>query len=696
MINTFGQSRRRLRYSFAVLACVVVLVVVGGAGVLVWQQRDAVLAETAAAHRGTARALSRHVFHVVRSSEVLLDQMLAEVRREGGVEAMRANSEPIHRHLLTLVRPLSEINTALIADGDGRLVASNFFQPVPDIRYTDRAWFRAHQAGQDFVIGEPVVGRNTGALIITISRAQRDAQGRIVAIALVGVEISYIENLFAETHTDDGRAAALFRDDGVLIARNPPALAGTRYPQADVLRLSRSQPSGTFLAERAVVDGEQRLVAYDRVGDYPLLVVVGQTLDKVLAPWRAVVVKVALLLVGVLAALGLAARHALEGIRREETALATAEAARHEAEASAEALRQANERLSLVLDAAPEGIFGVDADDRAIFVNDAAMAMLGFERHEMEGARLHDLIHHHHADGTPYPAAACAISTGLQAARLCSVADEVFWRKDGSSFPVDYTAGRLDLADGSRGAVVVFRDISTRRRMEDELKRSNADLEQFAYAVSHDLQEPLRTISGFVSLLKRGYRAQLPDEAVEFIDLAVDGVVRMSGMIDDLLAYSRIGRTEMPPTPVDLGQCAEAARDALAAAIDTAGATVEIGRLPTVHAIPGQMVSLFQNLLGNAIKYAAPGRPPQVTMAARREGGDWVIRIADNGMGIDKEYREKVFLVFQRLHHRGISGSGVGLALCRRIAERHRGAIWVEDRDDGQPGSVFAVRLPAI
>lgn len=688
MFAANGSRRIGLRLPFLLLAALIVGIMAFSAGTLVWQARQSTLAEAHAAHRGTARALSRHVFHVVRSSEVLLDQMLSEWQRRDGPAAL-------HQSLQQLLRPLSELNVAVIIDGEGNMLAASYVHPPPPTSFADRAWVKAHQAGADFVIGEPVISRNTDTPIITVSRARRDENGRLLAIAVVGIQIRYLEQLFAETHADAGRAVTLFRDDGTLLARNPPAQIGARFPNADAVRRLKAEPTGSAIVENTVIDGLARLNAWDRVGDYPMVLVVGQSVDKVLEPWRAFTLRVVLLLAVVAAALVLAGRFALAGIRREERGLAVAEVARKRAESTARELARANHSLSSVLAAAPEGIIGTDSQHRVIFVNDAALALVGRERDEMVGALLHELVHHHRADGSEYPAEDCAMRKHLAEAALCTVSDEVFWRKDGTSFPVEYTAGRLEIADGGHGCVVVFHDIGARRQMEEELKRSNADLEQFAYAVSHDLQEPLRTISGFVGLLKRRYGEALPAEAVEFIDTAVGGVARMSGMIDDLLAYSRIGRPDIQPAPLDLGLCAARARDSLMAAIDAAGATIELAPLPEVAAIESQMVSLFQNLLGNAIKYAAPERRPHVTVASRREGGDWVIRVTDNGMGIPAADRERVFQVFQRLHRRGISGSGVGLALCRRIAERHHGSIHVEDREDGQPGCVFVLHLPA-
>ncbi|MGE5514705.1 MAG: ATP-binding protein [Bacteroidota bacterium] len=691
-----GYRLHRLRLPVVLLAVVIAGIMASGAAFMIWQARQSTLAEAHAAYRGTARVLSRHVFHVVRSSEVLLAQMLEELRRQGGIKAVRGDGAALHDSLQQLMLPLNEVVVAAIIDGGGNLVASNQVHPPIPTLYTDRAWFQAHQWGQDFVIGEPVVSRVTGKAMLPISRAMRGPSGKLEAVALVGIELEYLEKLFSEVHTEDGRAVTLFRSDSILIARNPPGPTGKRFPAAEAVQRSQTEATGSIIARNSAVDGLDRLNAWDRIRDYPMVVVVGQSLETLLAPWRTFALQVIGMLVVMVGALAVACRYVLTAIRREETSLATVEEARTRAESIARELSRANQSLASVLAAAPEGIIGMDSGHRIIFANDAALHLLGHDRAEAIGAGLHELAHHHRADGSEYPEDDCAMRRGLEAEPLCTVADEVFWRKDGTSFPVEYTAGRLEMADGTHGCVVVFHDISARRRMEEELKRSNADLEQFAYAVSHDLQEPLRTISGFVGLLKRCYSDSLPAEGIEFIDMAVDGVKRMTGMIDDLLAYSRIGRTDISAAPVDLTSCATRARDSLMAAIDETGTTVEIAALPVVTAIESQMVGLFQNLLGNAIKYAAEGRAPHVAITTRREGGNWVVRIADNGIGIAVNDRDRVFQVFQRLHRRGISGSGVGLALCRRIAERHRGTITIEDREDGQPGSVFVLRLPAL
>jgi signal transduction histidine kinase len=227
----------------------------------------------------------------------------------------------------------------------------------------------------------------------------------------------------------------------------------------------------------------------------------------------------------------------------------------------------------------------------------------------------------------------------------------------------------------------------------EELERSNADLEAFAYLASHDLAEPLRAVSGFVSLLERRYATQLDDEAREIIGHAVDGVRRMQAMIDDLLLYSRTGTAHLRPEPVDAGEVVRAALRDLAAAVTETGAQVEVGELPAVHADRPHLQRVFQNLLSNALKYTAPGVAPRVVVSGRQVDGACELAVADNGIGVDPRNTERIFEMFARVHGGAdYRGTGLGLAISRRIVERHGGRLWVEANPGG--GSVFRLTLP--
>jgi signal transduction histidine kinase len=226
-----------------------------------------------------------------------------------------------------------------------------------------------------------------------------------------------------------------------------------------------------------------------------------------------------------------------------------------------------------------------------------------------------------------------------------------------------------------------------------DLKRSNEELEQFAYVASHDLQEPLRMVSSYLQLLERRYKPQLDGDAIEFISFAVDGANRMKQLINDLLQYSRIGRKGAQPMPVDCQTVVSDALGNLSALIKETRAVMECGSLPTVVADPVQLRQLLQNLIGNAVKFRRPGVEPHVQISATRQEREWVFSVRDNGIGIDSQYNTRIFEVFQRLHTREeYAGTGIGLSICKRIVERHGGRIWVESLL-GQ-GSTFFFTLP--
>ena len=228
-----------------------------------------------------------------------------------------------------------------------------------------------------------------------------------------------------------------------------------------------------------------------------------------------------------------------------------------------------------------------------------------------------------------------------------------------------------------------------------ELTRSNAELEQFAYVASHDLQEPLRKVASFCQALQRRYGDQLDERAEQYIEFAVDGAKRMQVLINDLLAFSRVGRSGRELEPVELRDVVATAREALADQLRAGGGRVVVdGELPTINGDRAQLVSLLQNLISNALKFHGE-RPPLVRIAARRAGAMWELSCADNGIGIEAEYVERIFMIFQRLHSReAYEGTGIGLALARKIVEYHGGEIWLDPEYSG--GACFRFTFPII
>lgn len=259
--------------------------------------------------------------------------------------------------------------------------------------------------------------------------------------------------------------------------------------------------------------------------------------------------------------------------------------------------------------------------------------------------------------------------------------------------------GLARLPEAIRHALREKNERSLRRQAEQdlaqkvvELARSNADLEQFAYVASHDLQEPLRMVAAYTQLLSERYRDKLDDEARKFIDYASEGALRMQVLVQDLLAFSRVGRADVAQVSVDCNAVMQEVLQTLSSAIEESGAAVTFGALPAVWGDRTQMVQLFQNLVGNAIKFRGQ-EAPVISVLAEEADPYWLFSVSDNGIGIDSESAEQIFAVFQRLHARTeYPGSGIGLAICKKIVERGGGRIWVESQPGS--GSTFKFTMP--
>lgn len=369
-------------------------------------------------------------------------------------------------------------------------------------------------------------------------------------------------------------------------------------------------------------------------------------------------------------------------------------------------LAKAQRDNELILNSIGEGIVGVDIHGNISFANPAASQLTGWEVSELIGRNAHETFHHTLSSGKHFPIEECPIQDALKNGTMHRMTDERFFCKNGTEIVVEYKITPITEENGIIGAVLVFRNVTEERlllqarlRAEEDLRwtaenlaRSNRDLEQFAYVSSHDLKEPLRTVSSFVQLLKQNYGSKLDEKAGQYIQYAVEGAKRMEQLIEDLLAYSRVERKGRKPALTSAEKGLQRALANLRVNIEEHKAEITNGELPVVRADATQLTQLFQNLISNAIKFHGE-QAPKIHIEARRDGGHWLFSLQDNGIGIDPAFTDKIFVIFQQLHNRGkYPGTGIGLAICKRIVERHGGRIWVESTPG--MGATFCFTLP--
>jgi len=345
---------------------------------------------------------------------------------------------------------------------------------------------------------------------------------------------------------------------------------------------------------------------------------------------------------------------------------------------------------------ATAGIAHIDLSGRFVSVNRRLCEILGYTEKELIGRAVKEVSHAEDRD------LADSQRMRVRSGDRPSVRFEKrYIRKGGQIVWVDLAVALARDAQGHpQYEIALFDDITARKAAEaalrgahEELKRSNAELEQFAYVASHDLQEPLRMVSSYTQLLMRRYGDKLDGDAREFTAFIVDGATRMKQLIEDLLAYSRVGTRDKNFKPVEAGSSLKRALTNLRAAIQDSGATVTQDGLPTIPCDEVQLAQLFQNLIGNALKFRKPDAAPAVHVGAADRGAEWEFTVRDNGIGIEPQYFERIFMVFQRLHDKGeYPGTGIGLAIVKKVVERHGGRIWVQSQLGA--GTTFHFTMP--
>ncbi len=361
------------------------------------------------------------------------------------------------------------------------------------------------------------------------------------------------------------------------------------------------------------------------------------------------------------------------------------------------ALRESQAQLEALVQSAMDAILNVDEEQNIVMFNAAAEKMFRCSQAEGLGQPIERFIPQRFR--TAHSAHVRKFGeTGATTRAMNKLGTLRALRADGEEFAMEASISHAE-AGGRAFFTIILRDITARERAEKkltekmaELARSNADLEQFAYVASHDLQEPLRMVAAYTQLLAERYRGQLDENADKYIGYASEGALRMQSLIQDLLAFSRVGRNGGARSHVDCNAAMDEVLLSLGPAMQESGAVVTQGALPAVWADRSRMIQVLQNLIGNAIKFRGK-EAPAISVQAEKAGQEWVFSVSDNGIGIAPEHAENVFVVFQRLHTRTeYPGNGIGLAICKKIIEHLGGKIWVETA--AGHGSIFKFTIP--
>lgn len=663
LMPSFSGSYRRL-IPYLTAAIVIVL---AGIAVTLWalEARSTDRAAEEARLRGISQAFAAHADLTMGRYSDLLNRIASFVGREREVPAAQMLSEVILQNpYLVGLRVVEGGRTIAAVERPGSFGALS--------------WPPFH--GGYLPPGSTDIHAHTAGLLHLHRYLPNDT------VAEMLIDRQALLNAMAPLLDSPGRSVGLFTEDGYTLARVPHVadLSQHRVPPPKLGQ------DGRHLETRlSPFDGQERLVAWTGMTSQPLLLAATTPLNTVLASWSQSVRHV-LIAWAVLALVSIMIAHWF----------ARAMAATDRA---VQAMGRSEAELRSVFHQSLHFLALLDTDGRLRRVNRRALTFIGQPEATVTGLMFwntpwfRDDLSAQRSVREALQAAADGQSVAFTAHHVDTQgAEHVF---DVSMSPVVDKRGR------TTGLIAEGRDVTTKRQAElrlralaEQLEDSNRNLEQFAYVASHDLQEPLRMVSSYLGLLRRRKSEQLDAEALEFLEFANDGAVRMSRLITDLLDFSRVTTRGRPFTPVPLEHVLSTALHNLKVAVQESGARISLPEGSyTLTGDEGQLIQLFQNLIGNAIKYADDHRPPQVTVLADDDGQSLRLTVRDNGIGIEPAFRERVFRIFQRLHGRDrFSGTGIGLAIAQRIAERHGGTIEITDAvpGDWSAGSCFVLELP--
>ena len=640
-------------------------------GLVIWNHHKTEEEAQAALRRQTAimaLAFSEHTESTFQRVDYALFQL-----RDAWLNKPDSFPSAIAKHLLLLGDAVHQIG---IIDANGLLVFSN--RGGTGLNLSDREHFRAHVQGGNadrLFVSRPLKGRASGKWSIQLTRPIYD-RDRFAGVIVLSVDPGYFVRFYQKIDLGEQGLVVIVRDSGEIMARS----IGMEQHIGKVVSTSPytdpGAPSRGDYRRRSQADGIERITSYFRMPDYGVNLIIGAGIEEQLKPVRSQQKLVLMIAGSASLLLALMFWQLLRGI-----------AGREKAERS---VHEGSETLRSILDTTLDGFWHIDAQGRLLDVNPAYCQQSGYCREALLGMQIADL-----------EVQESAAETETHIRRVIENGRDQFEtrhrRQDGSIWHVEVST---TYREGQFCAFV--RDISARKQAEaalqkqtEALARSNAELEQFAYVASHDLRQPLRMVRSYVQMLERRLADKLDAPTREMMHFAADGATRMDQMLVALLEYSRVGRKGEPLVAFASRTGVDEALQFLAPLIREAKATVRIsGDWPEILASRDEFTRLWQNLIGNALKYRAANRSPELDITVAPDADGWRFCVADNGIGIDPAQFDRLFKVFQRLHSREqYEGTGIGLAVARKIVERHDGRIWVES-DGAGLGCRFCFYLP--
>jgi PAS domain S-box-containing protein len=676
-------SGRKLRQFLRAVFLLLIIALNALLAVFAFREREHILSSanmTSLAMAGLVEASVSSRFAVIDNVLSGVDEMTrlipdGKLERNGEVLDFlrrRAKAMPLTRGL-TLI------------DASGKtLYATHLEDPYKSFDMSDRDYFRQHLEGgfSGMSVSKAIRSKADNRWVLILGRSLTYADGRFRGMVTASLDLEDLSRLFLQINLPKGTTVTLGARSTV-IARNPGhaeavgvSIAG--LPLNNEIR-ERKQGTGEILSP---VDQKLRMVGYQTSLDYPLVANVSRVKSEILAEWRDKALFYGLT--------GLLGTGLLLGLAHVLFRLLNALGLEID-------IRRRHDFIRAMVDGLPGVFYVFDADGHFLLWNQTLETMSGYSGGDI--ARMHPLDFIAEADKARVE----------QEIRTCfslgfTAVEADFIAKNKSTFPFFFT-GKLFADENKRYLIGMGIDISERKRAEMAIEeknlallRSNTDLESFAHVASHDLREPLRMISSYISLIERKLGRDVEAELADYLGFAKEGAKRLDQMVLDLLDYASIGRGEKQAAAVPLDECLDKVKAALHAEIEKSGTRIAASQLPSVRAQPQDMVQLFQHLIANAITYREPGAAPRIEISAAREGAFWRITVRDNGIGLDpaSDYSQRIFRIFQRLHKRHDfgGGNGIGLAICKRIVEHHGGSIRAESEGEGK-GAAFIFTLPA-